>query len=135
MPNRQTVESQRYTLVMEGRTYSGFTSVDIADHDRRTGRITPSGSKGDIVTVSNAVEGGRHTLTKQYDATEYARLKAVRNPEGQLTGYVVDGNGRRVGDGDRYTGVLVGVSKAGLDTESAEALTMTIRFEADGEVG
>lgn len=135
MPNRQTVEAQRFTLRVGGVTVSGFTRVDIADHDRRTGRVTPSGSKGDIVTISNVVEGGTHTLTKQFNATEFGRLKAVRNPVGSLTGYVVDGDNRKVGSGDRYTGAMLGVSKAGLDTESAEALTMSVRFAADGEVG
>lgn len=135
MPNRQTVEAQRFTLRVGGISVTGFSQVDIADHDRRTGRHTPSGAKGDIVSVSNAVEGGLHTLTKLFDADQYEALRAVSNPVGSLTGYVVDNDGRRVGSGDRYTGVLKGVSKAGLDTTSAEALTMTIRFDADGEVG
>jgi mitochondrial fission protein ELM1 len=137
MPNRQAVDSQRFTLRIPAHniTISGFTRVATANHDRRTGRVTPSGAKGDIVTVSAAVEGGLHTLTKQWDAAEYAALKAVRNPDGTLTGDVVDGNNAKIGNGDRYTGVFKGASKAGLDTNSAEPLTMEIRFDADGEVG
>lgn len=135
--SRQNADAQRFVLRIPAHnlTIGGFILTRPANHDRRTGRLTPSGATGDIVTVSLAREGGLHTLTKQWDAAEDEALKAVRNPYAELTGYVVDGDQRRVGRGDKYTGVLKGHTRVGLDTKSNQPLTLEIRFDADGDVG
>jgi hypothetical protein len=134
-PDRTSVASQRVTLTVGGRSYSGFLEAAVGDHDLITGRYTPAGSKGDVVTFNPVRQGSMHTLTKKASQTEYEELKALSNPVGSMVRVTVDADGRPVGQSDRYTGVVKGVTKSGLSTSSADPLNMVVRFEADGEVG
>lgn len=136
-PNRRSTGSQRYTLTVDGRSFSSAYRVEPPDHDVATGRLTPGGAKGDIVTVGIAAQGGVWTLTFPYDEDAYQFLKARKGVDGTLAGKRVEvgGAGRTIGRGDTMTGVVKGVTPGGLNTEGADADSMVVRFDADGVIG
>lgn len=135
MPNRTSQGRQRYTLTVGGRSFSDWVTADIADHDIQTGRVTPGGSKGDVVTVGIATVGATHTLRGQYHEGAYQFIKRYRGHNATLSGSVIDVDGRRVGRGDTYRGVIKGITRDGLNTETGDFLGLSVRFEADGDVG
>lgn len=135
MADRLSVAHQRFVLTVGGKTYTGWHAADRPDSDLRTSRYTPDASRGDVAVVGVAAEGGTLTLTKRYDEAEYQRLKAAKGREASVNGRFVDVDGRSMGRGDSYTGVLVGTSPSNLDKNSADKAVMVVRVETDGEVG
>lgn len=135
MPDRSSVGSQNGTLVVDGRRYRGWQTVEPADHDLPTGTYVADGAEGDTVTVGVTRTGGDWTLTKKYHRSHFNRLKNIRNPNSALVVHEVDSNNRVLSTISRATGVVKGITASGLDKTSGDPLIMTVRFVADGELG
>lgn len=131
----QAVDYQEWTLTIGGRGYDGWSETSIADHQRPTGRYAQAG--GDIVTKSRTITGGRHTFTKRYDRTEFARLKAdwlAGNDEATGVQHEVDRAGRPVATLARMTGVMADRPKVADRRPDGTPMTMQVAITADGRM-
>lgn len=127
---------QRATLVVGGRSYSGFNRVETTPHEYPTGRITQAGARGDTVTQGVSKQGGQHTLGHPWDQATYDELRRQQGGDAQLVLRTVDARtGATTGSVRRLSGLLGAVNAGNYDAGSGEPMTFTVTFTADGDDG
>lgn len=132
MADRSSEASQQYTLTVGGQTFSGWMEVTVPDQDIVTGEYVPGGAKGAVVTVGLARASGQYVLSKKYNHQEFASLDRLRGAEGSLAGAKVDLDGRIVNSYEPRGGVVKGITRSGMKSDSGDSLMMMVRFQADG---
>lgn len=132
MADRSSQASQQYTLTIDGQTFGGWMEVTVPDQDIPTGTHVPGGARGEVVSVGLARASGQFVLTKKYHHAEYGALERLKGHEGSVAGAKIDLDGRIINSYKPETGVLKGVSRSGMKSDSADPLMMVCRFQADG---
>jgi hypothetical protein len=130
----KSVSHQRATLTVEGgKSYSGFTSVDVGEHSYPMGRLSPAGAKGDLVTIGMTKQGADHTLTHPWHKATYAELRRAERTNAALDIKVIENNGATEAVVRELRGKVGAVNIAGYDSKSGEPLTFTVKYHAHGD--
>lgn len=125
---------QDWQVTTRGRTITGWSLVETADHDVPIGRYTPGAAKGDRVYAGRAAQGATHTLTTEYDPDVHRHLHANRGRRGSMSGWLLDEDDRKLSSLGAFTGRIQGVTASGKDASSGDPTLLVLRFAADGEI-
>lgn len=130
---RRSESHQRAVLTIGGTNYDSWHMAERPDNAVPVERHVAAGAAGDTVTPRKAKEGGTLTLTRRHNEDVFHELLDQAPVEGEVSVYYVDLDGRKVGRGQTYTGVLTGVRTSNMDTSSSTPAVITATFETDGE--
>ena len=125
---------QDWQLTVRGRTITGWSLVEVGDHDVPIGRYTPGSARGDRTYAGRAAQGATHTLTTEYDSDTHRHLQASRGRRGSVSGWLLDEDDRKLSSLGSYNGRLQGVTASGKDASSGDPTLLVVRFAADGEI-
>lgn len=134
MDTDKSVSHQRATLTVSGgKSYSGFTEFDDSEHNYPMGRLTPAGSKGDVVTTGFTKSGADHTLTHPWHKATYEELRRAERSSGVVSVRVVENDGKTETVARTLRGKIGAVNKASYRSNSGDPLTFTVKFHANGD--
>lgn len=134
MPDAPSRSHQTWTVTCGGKSFSGWSEVEVADHDVPTGRYTPGASKGDKVYAGRAAQGGQHTYTHEFDPTIWRHFNARKGRRVDMAGTTLDEDDRALDSLGSYTGRVKGITASGKDASSGDPTLLTLRVEANGEI-